>query len=88
MTRPAAQLKCLYSNVCSLENKQEELEATVLPENRDIVVNETLWNDSHDWVWLLIATRFLEGTDKEGEDGVYVRRLSTSGKEQNVKSCP
>ena len=31
VTRPAAQLKCLYTNACSLGNKQEELEATVLP---------------------------------------------------------
>ena len=32
VTRPAAQLKCLHT-VCSLGNKQEQLEATVLLEN-------------------------------------------------------
>lgn len=50
VTRPAAQLKCLYTNACSLRNKQEELEATVLLENHDAVaVTETWWDDSHDW---------------------------------------
>ena len=50
MTRPAAQLKCLYTNACGLGNKQEELEATVLLENYDIVViTETCWDDSLDW---------------------------------------
>lgn len=50
MTRPAAQLKCLFTNACSLGNKQKELEATVLLENHNIVVvTETWWDDSHDW---------------------------------------
>jgi len=50
VTRPAAQLKCLYTNACSLRNKQEELEATVLLENHDAVaVTETWWDVSHDW---------------------------------------
>lgn len=49
MTRSAAQLKCLYTNTRSLGNKQEELEATVLLENHDIVaVTKTQWDDSHD----------------------------------------
>lgn len=48
MTRPAAQLKCLYTNTRSLGNKQE-LEATMLLENYDIVaVTKTQWDDSHD----------------------------------------
>ena len=40
VTKPAAQLKCLYTNVCSLRHKQEELEATVLLENHDIAAEE------------------------------------------------
>lgn len=49
-TRPAAQLKCLYTNEHSLENKQEELEAIVLLENHDLVaVTETWWDDFHEW---------------------------------------
>jgi len=41
--RAAAQLKCLYTNAYSLGNKQEELEATVLLENHDIVVVTKTW---------------------------------------------
>jgi len=49
VTRPAAQLKCLYTNACSLGIKQEELEATVLLENQNIVViTKIWWDDSHD----------------------------------------
>lgn len=36
IARPATQLKCLYISTYSLGNKQE-LEATVLLENRDVV---------------------------------------------------
>ena len=43
VTRPAAQLRCLYT--CSLGNKQEELEGTVLLENH---ITETWWNVFHD----------------------------------------
>ena len=33
-----------------MRNKQEELEATVLLENHDVVaIAETWWDDSHDW---------------------------------------
>jgi len=45
-----AQLKCIYANACSMGIKQEELEAVVLLENKDIVaVTETWWGDSHNW---------------------------------------
>jgi len=37
VTRPTAQMKCLYTNACSMENKQEELEATVLLESYDLI---------------------------------------------------
>jgi len=50
VTRPAAQLECLYMNARSLGNKQKELEAAVLLENHDIVaVTETWWDDFHEW---------------------------------------
>lgn len=50
VTRPAAQMKYLYNNACSLGNKQEDLPAPVLLENHDIVViTETWWDDSHSW---------------------------------------
>ena len=44
VTKTAAPLKCLYTNACSLGNKQEELEATVLLENHDIVAVPETWS--------------------------------------------
>ncbi|PKU39569.1 nipped-b-like protein [Limosa lapponica baueri] len=45
-----AQLKCFYINVCSMENKQEELEAIVQQKSYDgVAITETWWDDSHDW---------------------------------------
>jgi len=50
VTRPVAQLKCLYTSACSLGNKQEELEANVqLETHNTVVITETWWNDSSDW---------------------------------------
>jgi len=50
VTRPSAQLKCLYTSAYSLGNKQEELEATLLLENHSIVdIIKTHQNDSHNW---------------------------------------
>ncbi|KAK4807116.1 hypothetical protein QYF61_018457, partial [Mycteria americana] len=50
VTRPTAQLKCLYTNACSMGNKQEELEATMLLESYNLVaITETWWDESHDW---------------------------------------
>jgi len=77
VTRPAAQLKCLYTNAQSLGNKQEELEATVLQENHNTVAaTKTWWDGSHDWV--VLATHCSEGTDNEGMGEAL---LSTSGEE-------
>ncbi|KAJ7402843.1 hypothetical protein BTVI_83064 [Pitangus sulphuratus] len=48
--KPAAQLKCTYTNACSVGNKQEELEAIVHQESYDIVtIMEMWWDDSQDW---------------------------------------
>ena len=45
-----AQLKCLYANAHSVENKQEELETLICLENYDLVaITETWWDDSHNW---------------------------------------
>ena len=50
VTWPTAQLKCHYTNTCSMGNKQEELEATVLLESYHLVaITETWWDESHDW---------------------------------------
>lgn len=43
-------LKCLYTNVCSMGNKQEELETCVRAGDYDLVaVTETWWDSIHDW---------------------------------------
>ena len=40
--RPMTQLKCIYTNACSMGNKQEELEAIVQQTNYDLIaINET-----------------------------------------------
>ena len=47
-TQKVVQLRCFYTNICSMGNKQEELEAIVQSESYDIVaIMETWWNDSH-----------------------------------------
>lgn len=44
----AVQLKCLYTNTHSLGSKQEVMEATVLPENHNVVsFTKAGWDDSH-----------------------------------------
>jgi len=48
--RSTAQLKCIYTNVRSMSNKQEELEAIVQQDSYDLAtITETWWDDSHDW---------------------------------------
>jgi len=48
--RSIAQLKCIYTNACSMGNKQEELEAIVEQDSYEMVaITETWWDDSHDW---------------------------------------
>lgn len=47
--RPTAQLRCFYTNACSMSSKQEELEATFLLESYDLVAYTETWqNESHD----------------------------------------
>ena len=47
---PLAQLKCIYSNACSMGSKQEELEAIVQQSNYEVVViTEIWWDHSHNW---------------------------------------
>jgi len=49
VTWPTAQMQCLYMNACSMGNKQEKLEATVLLESYDLIaLTETWWHASHD----------------------------------------
>ena len=47
--RPIAKLKCLCTNVCSMGNKQEELETVVQLGKYDLIaITETWWDESHD----------------------------------------
>ena len=49
-TRPIAKVKYLYTNVCSMGNKQEELETVVQLGSYDLIaIMETWWDESHDW---------------------------------------
>ena len=48
--RQGAQLMCIYTNVCSMGNNQEELKGIVQQENCDLVaIMETWWDCSHNW---------------------------------------
>jgi len=72
VTRPATQLKCLYTNAHSFGNKQE-LKAIVLLENHNIVVvTETWWDDNHDWSVAIDGYKLFRGTGKEGGMGVLL----------------
>ena len=42
-TQKEAQLRCLYTNACSMGNKQKELEAIVWSESYDIVATMETW---------------------------------------------
>mgnify|MGYP001857034795 CR=1 FL=1 len=47
--RQKSQLKCLYTNACSMGNKQK-LDTMMHLENYDLVaITETWWDDSHNW---------------------------------------
>ncbi|KAK4806872.1 hypothetical protein QYF61_012593 [Mycteria americana] len=46
----SSHLKCMYSDIHSLGNKQEELELCAQPESYDVIgITETWWENSHDW---------------------------------------
>jgi len=48
--RLTAQLKCIYTNACSMGNKQEEMEAIIRQDGYDLVtVTEMWWDDSNVW---------------------------------------
>ncbi|GAB0205338.1 maestro heat-like repeat-containing protein family member 7 [Grus japonensis] len=66
MSGSIAKLNCVYTNACSMGNKQEELEAIVQLENYDIVaITETWWDDTHNWSATMDGSS--ERIGKEGE---------------------
>ncbi|KAK4823940.1 hypothetical protein QYF61_008326 [Mycteria americana] len=81
-TWTTAQLKCLYTNVRSMGNKQEELEAIVHQENYDMVaITETWWDDSHNWSAAMDGYKLFR-RDRRGRRGggvaLYVRECLDS----------
>ena len=96
VTRPTAQLKCLYTNARSMGNKQEELEATVLLESYDLVaITETWWDKSHDWSAAIDGYRLFR-RDRQGRRGggvaLYIKKwidceeLSLKNSQEQVES--
>jgi len=69
VTWPTAQMKCLYMNTRSTGNKREELEATVLLQNYDLIaLTETWWDESHDWRVAINGYRLFR-RDRQGKRG-------------------
>ncbi|PKU47917.1 rna-directed dna polymerase from mobile element jockey-like [Limosa lapponica baueri] len=72
-----AQLKCIYTNVRSMGNKQEELEAIVRHESCDVVaITETWWDESNVWSAAIDGYKLFR-KDRQGRRGggvaLYVR---------------
>ena len=54
--RQMTQIKCIYTNACSMGNKQE-LEQTVSQANYDLVaITKTWWDHSHDWSAVMVRS--------------------------------
>ncbi|KAM7077755.1 LOW QUALITY PROTEIN: tetratricopeptide repeat protein 33-like [Ciconia maguari] len=72
-----AHLKCLYTNACSMRNKQEELEALAQSQSYDIIgISETWWDESCDWGAMMDGYRLFR-RDRQGRRGggvaLYIR---------------
>ena len=77
MVGSIAQLKCIYTNACSMGNKQEELEAIVQQENYDIVaIMETWWDGSHNWSAAMDGYKLFR-RDRQGRRGSGVGLLGS-----------
>ena len=58
--RQMTRLKCIYTNIRSMSNKQEELEVIVRQANCDLAaITETWWDHSHDWSVVIDGYKFL-----------------------------
>jgi len=73
-----ARLKCLYTNACSIGNKQGEMETMMSLENYDLVaITETWWDESHDWHTVIEGYRLFRKDRKgrrRGGVALYVRK--------------
>ncbi|KAK4824014.1 hypothetical protein QYF61_009605 [Mycteria americana] len=82
-TGSIAQLKCIYTNACSMGNKEEELEAIVQQKNYDIVaVTETWWGDSHNWSAAMDGYKLFR-RDRQGRRGGGVALPRNQDEEAN-----
>jgi len=83
VTRPTAQMKCLCTNACSMGNKQEELESTVLLANYDLIaLTEIWWDEYHDWSVAIDGYRRFRRDRWEKRGGgisLYFRKSIQSG---------
>ena len=67
--RQTTQLKCIYTNACSIGNKQEEVEAIVWQANYDLIaITETWWDHSHDWSAVMDSYKLFR-RDRQGRKG-------------------
>jgi len=92
----SSSLKCLYTNACSMGNKQEELEICLWSKGHNLIaVTETWWDSSHDWHAVMDGYR-LFGKDRPTRRGggvaLYMREqlecieLCLGAEEEHVKS--
>ena len=75
--KSVAQLRCMYTNACSMGDKQEELEAMVQQQSCDVIaIAEAWWDNSHSWSTALDGHK-LFGRDRKGSRGggvaLYIR---------------
>ena len=75
--RLTAQLKCIYTNACSMGNKPDELEAIVQQDGYDLVaITEAWWDSSHDWNAVIDGYRLFRKdrpTRRGGGVALYMR---------------
>ncbi|GAB0204837.1 hypothetical protein GRJ2_002949300 [Grus japonensis] len=64
-----AQLKCLYANTCSMDNKQEALEICTHLQGCNLIgITETRWDGSYDWSVGMEGYRLFR-KDRQGRQG-------------------
>ncbi|RMC01144.1 hypothetical protein DUI87_22235 [Hirundo rustica rustica] len=77
---------CFSSKKIKLEDKQEELEATVLLDSYDLVIPETRWDGSRDWS--VTNNGLSEGTWDERDRGIALFIKSWIELEESLKKSP
>ncbi|RMC05600.1 hypothetical protein DUI87_17685 [Hirundo rustica rustica] len=66
--KSVAQLRCIYTNVCSMGNKKEELEAMVQQSYDVVAITGTWWDESHSWSTALNGYKLFR-RDRQGRRG-------------------